>query len=137
MGKNKFEEFLNKEDSELVKIDWDTKKEFFIDKVNEFYKQMDAFLAPYQNKITVKKENHSINEDYIGSYQIEKRILHIKNNDIIFTPIGTNLIGAWGRIDMEGTNGIVKFVLVPENNNVPKKHTHKPQQSIICHPAVV
>jgi len=123
MGKNKFEEFLNKEDSEVAEINWDKKKEFFIGKVNEFYEQMDAFLAPYQDKVTVKKENYTINEDYIGSYQVEKRILHIKNNDIIFTPIGTNLIGAWGRIDMEGTNGIVKFVLVPKNNNVPKIET--------------
>ena len=123
MGKNKFEEFLNKEDSEVVEINWDKKKEFFVDKVNEFYKQMDDFLAPYQDKVTVKKENYTINEDYIGSYQVEKRILHIKNNDIIFTPIGTNLIGAWGRIDMEGTNGIVKFVLVPEISNAPKIET--------------
>jgi len=123
MSKSKFEEFLQEEDLEIVKINWDEKKEFFIEKINEFYRQMDTFLKPYQDKISLKSESHNINEDYIGSYQVDKKLLHIKNKDITFTPIGTNLIGAWGRIDMEGENGIVKFVLVPEKNDVPKIET--------------
>ena len=40
-----------------------------------------------------------------------------------FIPVGTILIGALGRIDMEGPNGIVKYVLVPEISNAPKIET--------------
>jgi len=123
MGKSKFEEFLQEDDSATMKIDWNEKKDFFIEKINEFYKQMDTFLKPYKDKISLKDEQYIINEDYIGSYHVNKKTLHIKNKDITFTPIGTNLIGAWGRIDMEGENGIVKFVLVPKNNDVPKIET--------------
>lgn len=123
MGKSKFEEFLQEDDLEVVKINWDEKKDFFIEKINEFYKHMDTFLEPFKDKISLKSKKHTINEDYIGSYEVDKKTLHIKNKDITFTPIGTNLIGAWGRIDMEGENGIVKFVLVPEKNDVPKIET--------------
>ena len=123
MGKNKFEEFLNEEDVEGVEIDWDEKKENFIHQIGIFYSQVNDFLQPYGDNISIRNESHNINEEYIGSYQVQKMILHIKNNDIIFTPIGTNLIGALGRIDMEGKNGIVKFVLVSKNSNVPKIET--------------
>lgn len=120
MGKNKFEEFLNKKDSEEVKIDWDAKKVFFIKKVNEFYNQLDCFLEPYVDKISIDDEEHTISEEKLGNYNIKKRVLNIKNNKVTFTPIGTILIGAWGRIDMESQNGIVKFVLIPENSTGPK-----------------
>ncbi len=123
MGKNKFEEFLQEDNIEIVQIDWNDRREKFIKKIDEFYMKMNTFLKPYKDKISLKSEKHTINEDYIGSYEVDKKILHIKNKDITFTPIGTNLIGAWGRIDMEGENGIVKFVLVPEKNDTPKIET--------------
>ncbi len=54
MGKSKFEEFLQEENIETVKNNWDEKKEFFIKKVNEFYKQMDSFLVPHIKSIVRK-----------------------------------------------------------------------------------
>ena len=41
------------------------------------------------------------------------------NAEIIFTPIGTLLIGAKGRIDMTSNAGTVKFVLVDKNLSGP------------------
>ncbi len=123
MSTSKFEEFLQEKDTEVIKIDWNINKNFFIKKIDEFYSQMDTFLEPYKSKMNIKNENSIINEDYIGTYEVKKRILHIKNSYITFTPIGTNLIGTCGRIDMEGINGVVKFVLVPENNNLFKVKT--------------
>lgn len=123
MSLDKFEEFLQEEDTEEIKIDWSEKKLFFIKKMENFYSQVNKFVEPYKEKISINHEDYTINEDYIGSYQTKKMILRIKNNEIIFTPIGANLISAWGRIDMEGANGVVKFVLVPENSSVPKIET--------------
>lgn len=123
MNLDKFEEFLQEEDTEEIKIDWSEKKDFFIKEMENFYSQVNKFVEPYKEKISINHEDYTINEDYIGSYQTKKMILRIKNNEIIFTPIGANLISAWGRIDMEGANGVVKFVLVPENSSVPKIET--------------
>ena len=41
--------------------------------------------------------------------------LHIGASKIVFDPVGTNLIGAKGRVDMQSAKGTVKFVLVPED----------------------
>jgi len=122
MGKNKFEDFLNEEDV-VVAIDWDEKKEFFLEKIEEFYNQLDSFLKPYNDKISVENVDYGINEERLGNYTVIKRILTIKGKKVTFTPIGTILIGAWGRIDMEGENGTVKFVLVPEYSGNPKIET--------------
>lgn len=123
MSIGKFEKFLKEEDTEAIKIDWNKEKDCFIKEIENFYSQVNEFVEPYKEKIRIHNEDYTINEDYLGSYQTIKMILHIKNNDIVFTPIGTNLIGAWGRIDMEGKNGVVKFVLVPKNSSSPKIET--------------
>lgn len=123
MSISKFEKFLKEKDTEVMKIDWNEKKYFFIEKIDNFYSQVNEFIEPYKDKVRINNEEYAINEEYIGRYQTIKMVLHIKNNDIIFTPIGTNLIGACGRIDMEGSNGVVKFVLVPENSSSPKIET--------------
>ena len=54
----------------------------------------------------------TISEDPIGSYPVEEMHIQIKNKEVVLDPIGTNIIGAKGRVDMKGSAGIVKFVLV-------------------------
>jgi len=123
MGKEKFEEFIKQNDTKEEQINWDEKKQFFIEKISEFYNIIDKYLKPYQNDIVMKDSEITIYEEKIGNYEVKKRTLNIKGTTIEFTPIGTILIGAWGRIDMEGPNGVVKFVLVPENSESPKIET--------------
>lgn len=120
MGKEKFEEFINQSETQEEKIDWEKRKQWFIEKVNEFYKVIDSYLEPYKDKIKINAIETVIYEDELGSYKVKKRILNVKGHKVEFTPIGTIIIGAWGRIDMEGSNGKVKFVLVPEYSEAPK-----------------
>ncbi len=61
----------------------------------------------------------TINEEYLGSYETKKLILNFNSDTVIFTPVGRNIIGARGRIDMEGKAGKVKFVLVGEGAMSP------------------
>ena len=127
MGKEKFKErfkkFLEEGDSHNEQINWEERKQLFIEKVNEFYNIIDKYLEPFKEKIEIKDEEITIYEEKLGSYKVKKRIMNIKNNIVEFIPVGTVLIGAWGRIDMEGPYGSVKFVLVPENRYAPKVET--------------
>jgi hypothetical protein len=123
MGKEKFEEFIKENETQEEKINWEEKKSFFIEKVEEFYNIIDKYLEPYKDKIEIKDSEIIINEEKLGSYKVKKRVLTIKNAIVEFIPVGTILIGALGRIDMEGPNGIVKYVLVPEISNAPKIET--------------
>jgi hypothetical protein len=123
MGKEKFEEFIKQSDTQNEQINWEEKKQWFIKQVDEFYNIIDEYLEPYKDKIEIKDCEITIYEEKLGSYEIKKRSLNIKNNIVEFIPVGAILIGAWGRIDMEGPNGKVKFVLVPEFSKAPKIET--------------
>jgi len=123
MGKEKFEKFIKQTDTDEEKINWEEKKQLFIKKVVEFYNIIDKYLEPYQNDIAMKNSEITIYEEKLGNYEVEKRTLDIKGNTIELTPIGSILIGVWGRVDMEGPNGTVKFVLVPENSDSVKIET--------------
>ena len=119
-GKEKFEKFIKQSDTQNEQINWEEKKQFFIEQVDEFYNIIDKYLEPFKDKIEIKDGEITIYEENLGSYKIKKRSVNIKNNIVEFIPVGTILVGAWGRIDVKGPNGSVKFVLVPENRSAPK-----------------
>ncbi len=123
MANPSFEDFIENQEkpSEEKEINWSKQKDEWIGYVNSFNDSVKEFLEPYfkTNKIVLIKEEISISEEFIGSYKVNSMLLKIGSNRIKFTPIGTNLIGAKGRIDMEGPNGIVKFVLVSKESTKP------------------
>lgn len=123
MGKEKFEEFITQNDTQDEQINWEEKKQFFIEEIDKLYSTIDSYLEPYKDKIEVEDSEITIYEEKLGSYNVKKRNLSLKNTTIEMTPVGTILIGALGRVDMEGPNGSVKLVLVPENNNTSKIET--------------
>ncbi len=121
MSKKDFEVFLQKQEAtqkEERKIDWNKRKEDWIGYIDEFYEKVEQWLEDYakQNKVAIHFERTTLNEGFIGSY--DTRILHLKmaNHVVVFSPIGTLLIGAHGRIDMEGTAGKAQFVLVAKDS---------------------
>ena len=61
-------------------------------------------------------------ENYIGAYEVRTLEVKIGPVEVRFDPIGTNLIGARGRVDLKGPHGMrPKFVLV--RNAVPTPST--------------
>jgi len=122
MGKEKFQEFLRsieEEERREKSIDWNKKKKEFLEAVKEFYSFVEECLEPYREKVSISYEPIEITEEKLGTYSCEKMIIEIGNRKATFTPIGTILIAASGRIDLEGPSGKVKIVRVPENASAP------------------
>lgn len=131
MGRENFEEYLKKHSTEN-QIDWDSRKEEWLKHVDEFYKLITEWLKEYivQNKVQIRYNPITLEEDNIGFYNVKQLYLKIANQTVVFTPIGTILIGSRGRIDMEGRGGRIRFVLVDEKvieRNV-KSHKSLPEQ---------
>lgn len=112
--KEKFKKFLE-EKNEEGKVNLEERKQFFIKKVNELYSIIDKYLEPFKDKMEIKDEKMTIYEEELGSYKVKKRTMKIKNRIVELIPIGTFIIGAFGRVDMEGPYGKVIFVLVPKD----------------------
>ena len=119
-----FDDFVNHQnrDSEKNEIDWVAKLEEWKRYLSIFHEKVEVFLNPYieSGKLTLTKRSVGLHEEYIGSYEVDALDILLGGAKITLTPIGTNLIGAKGRVDMRGPKGTVKFVLVPKDSNGPK-----------------
>lgn len=125
MGKKDFDEFLNKQVQEKdadKQIDWKAKLDEWVEYLDEFYKTVEGFLSEYleSGKINYEYSEKKIIEDYIGEYSVKVLQIELGPHTIKLEPIGTNLIGAKGRVDLMGANGKVKFVLVDKSSSGPR-----------------
>lgn len=117
MLKRDFEEFLTKiEDEKKIesKIDWESKKNDWLSFLDILYKKFEESLKEYIDKgiIRIEYDEVQLEEEYIGPYIANAMDIHIGGEHIRLKPIGTNLIGAKGRVDMVGRVGSIMLVLV-------------------------
>ncbi len=102
---------------ENSQIDWSKRKDEWVNSVNELNELITNWFSDYKTDGLVKFEysTKSNAEEYIGSYDVQ--MLHLcfpKDREIIIEPMGTLIIGAWGRFDMyaRGYNSDKYYILL-------------------------
>lgn len=120
MSKKDFEEFLNKHATKTPEkeIDWEAQKKEWLDYINQFYKSVEEWLAPYKEdgKVSYEFKPLTLTEENIGTYEVNVMHVNFAGQKITFEPIGTLLIGTKGRIDLEGARGRVQFILADKDS---------------------
>jgi len=122
MTKKVFDEFVARQMSEPEnEIDWTTERDEWLVYVDKFYREVEVFLKEYLDKkqISIVYDRKKISEEHIGEYEVERGIIQLGRHQIRLEPVGTNLIGAKGRIDMIGPFGKVMFLLVNKDASKP------------------
>jgi len=124
MTNTSFDDFIKQrsEVSKKAEIDWQAECDKWKKHLSEFHDKVEGFLKPYtdSHKLKVTRKKVDLHEEYIGSYKADALDILLGNTKITLKPIGTNIIGAKGRVDMIGPRGIVRFVLVSRDSNGPK-----------------
>ncbi len=125
MSKKDFDEFISmqgKVETDEKPINWDVKRDEWLNYLSQFYKQIESFLKEYVSggKVQYSYSEKAIFEEYIGDYTVQVLNIKLGSHKVKLEPIGTNLFGAKGRVDLIGANGDVKFVLVNKNSSGPK-----------------
>ena len=94
-------------------IDWKEKKDKWLNHVTQLYKMIHKWIAPLESDRTVRSQTTSENfeEDHIGQYQVDVLTLFIGKQHVEFHPKGTLIVGANGRVDVQGPRGIRTTVL--------------------------
>ena len=97
-----------------IEIDWNKKKNQWLNHIAQLYKMIHKWIAPLESDGTVRLQtsSESLEEDYIGQYQVDVLTLLIGKQHVEFHPKGTLIIGANGRIDVRGQRGIRTLVLM-------------------------
>lgn len=108
----------NKSKLEENEIDWEERKNEWLNFVSQFYSSVESWLNPYKNKgkLSYKYEKTQPTEDCIGTYNVDVMIVDFAGQKLTLEPRGTLLIGTKGRIDMEGTRGRVQFILADKDS---------------------
>jgi len=122
MTKQEFETFLEAKAIEAKTpnaIDWDARKQEWLDALQRFYDEVEIWLTDYLRsaKIGMERRDVTLEEENLGAYRAESRVLTIGANRVVLRPIGAQLVGARGRVDMEGPKGTVKFILTGKHSN--------------------
>lgn len=112
MSKKNFDDFIRKQQRK-PNMDSDKKLSEWLEYVSDFYKKVEEFLSEYKEKGLVDYDylDKTIIEKYIGSYSIKILDITFGEHTVRLEPIGTDIIGAKGRIDLLGENGRVNFIL--------------------------
>jgi hypothetical protein len=127
MTKKDFEDFLNKveqEKSETPTIDWNKEKDEWLAYLEKLYTIFEECLSEYSKKgiVAIEYQDIEIIEENIGTYQARSMIIKLGNEQIKLKPIGTNLIGAKGRVDITGRVGSVMLILVDSRMKSASDH---------------
>lgn len=95
-------------------VDWNKQREEWLAYLAGLYDEIKSFLKAYTDNgsIKLKRDKISITENDIGTYDADKMTIYIGTRKITLTPIGTMLIGTKGRVDVAGSAGKSRLVLI-------------------------
>lgn len=122
---DKFMEFvqaqtaMGKEDTQEV-ITIEREKSRWLGHLDVLCKFVESALHAYEEAgIKMSVRPVSITEEQTGAYKAPQIEISVGPAVVKLKPIGTFLIGAFGRVDMEGPRGVVRLILVPKVAKAP------------------
>ncbi len=115
-----FDEFVEEQAAQAEElkayneIHWPKQHEFWLGELEKLYSKMERYLKSYihAGKIKCQRNRIKICEPNVGSYDAEELTLKIGTNKVVARPIGMQVIGAMGRVDLIGPRGVIKIALL-------------------------
>jgi hypothetical protein len=94
--------------------------------LEQLYSRIADYLKEYteDNAVAFRWSEIELNEENIGSYTAKRLTIVIGANEIVLTPIGTLLIGSKGRVDVKGSAGTSRLVLIDKKIVNPSQMVH-------------
>lgn len=122
MTKQQFETFLEARACDVKpqnRADWEARKSEWLSSLQAFYAELEAWLSDYlkTGKIEMERSEVELEEEHLGKYRAEMRVLRIGTDLVVLRPVGTFLLGTRGRVDMEGPKGAVRFILTSKHSD--------------------
>jgi hypothetical protein len=107
-------EFLRskKEQSTRGEVDWEAKKAQWLTSLQRLYARIKDLMdeSIRDGTVDVVEFEAEVNEDYIGTYPAPQLKLTVGRDRVVFSPKGVNVIGAEGRVDLQGDRDTVTLI---------------------------
>jgi hypothetical protein len=110
------------------KISGEERKRIWLKNLDELYTLIKGWLKPLEDDQLVRYWNEKIHltEMYIGSYEVDVLNMHIGNQLISFYPKGTVIVGAEGRVDVQGEKS-TRVIIFNENQWFVLQRANRPK----------
>jgi len=89
----------------------------WLDAVEQLYQKITGELLAgsiAQGLVTVSRGDKEIEEEYLGTYKVPELILDINREKVRFSPKGSHIVGAKGRVDLIGDLDSMTLILEPQ-----------------------
>ncbi len=99
---------------------WNKTRDEWIARVNDLFKLIHNWLKPLEDNdyLKISYTDTSISEELLGHYSIGKMIITFFNNEEIeLEPVGLDIVGAKGRVDMKIGMRKIRIVGNPEDSD--------------------
>ncbi len=95
------------------RIDWDRKRDDWLAKVRDLMDSIKAWAE--QRRWFVDEQEKAVEEDRVGRYMVPTLFIQAPGGKIHVEPIGCDIIGAQGRVDIEAFPSLKRLLLVLVN----------------------
>jgi hypothetical protein len=87
-------------------IDWAARRDEWVKAVTALYRTIvDDYLKAAKEDVEISQQDKVVTENYVGEYHIPDLVLRVGEEQVVFSPQGTNIFGARGRVDVQGERG--------------------------------
>jgi len=93
-----------------AQTDWDRKRDDWLTKLRDLIDSIKSWAD--QRRWLVDENEKTIDEDHVGRYPVPTLFIQAPSGKIVVEPIGCNIIGAQGRVDIESFPSLNRLLLV-------------------------
>lgn len=114
-------------------VDWNERKDWWQRRVSALLESVERWITPLvkSNTVSFSRESVSINEEMLGLYTAETGTIKLGKEKLHFQPVGSVILGGFGRVDVDGPNGTVMLILL---SLAPNEHQRDLSEWYIVHP---
>lgn len=117
MDINKLKKIIQEKKPNITKIDWDTQLKQWKEQIEKLYKMITPWIDDIGNT-KISFQDKTIHEEMIGTYNVQILVANINQSEIKFDPVGSVIVGAWGRVDVMNSLYIKRtLLLVPKQTS--------------------
>jgi hypothetical protein len=116
MNQNLAEILQKKQKESATSINWDERRDMYLEAVRQLYGRIETILAESiaKHAVSLHRRSKQLTENYIGTYTVEDLLLLVGDEQVRFSPRGRNIVGASGRVDVVGERGEAMLILQPD-----------------------
>lgn len=132
-------EKIKAEQAERSPIDWEKRKKWWVGQVDSLYTLLRSTLKPAEEAgaLEVVRRPIQLREEALGEYSVDQMLLNFGGAKVVLRPVATVIVGAVGRVDVNGPAGSARLILATPDDEEPaeymtnaKWHVTSPQRKL-------